>query len=82
VSDPIRPDQNKNGSRATTAVSPTGKLEPELRSNGHSQVIAGAPIEINLVACFQSDPDRAGEGFDTAAGIDGGTRIAVRDAPK
>jgi hypothetical protein len=44
-------------------------LEAELRTEGHAQVVVRTVLEENVIACFQTDSDRASECLDSSRGI-------------
>ena len=55
-------------------------LEPDLRANGGTEIVAGTTIqEHDFVACFRTDTKPAGIEFNAAAGIENPIRVAINN---
>ena len=56
------------------------RLEPQLRSKRHPQIVEGSVAEIDLVADFGAKPKRSPESFEADARVHGEVRAGSADA--
>ncbi len=45
-------------------------LEANRRAHGHSQIVVGSVVQVNLIARFRANSNGAEEAFKSAAGIE------------